>query len=67
LTDLAEAENLACRIKNLTGALLEYKFNAGRRNIVTLPALVMPASNVLLGHYLPVKNGNKIIYDRIIG
>jgi DNA helicase-2/ATP-dependent DNA helicase PcrA len=67
LASLKEAEDLARRLKDLTGGILEYKFNAGKINIATLPALVMPASNVLLGHYLPVKDGNRIIYDKIAG
>ncbi|MBI5144555.1 MAG: PD-(D/E)XK nuclease family protein, partial [Candidatus Omnitrophica bacterium] len=67
LASLKEAEDLARRLKDLTGGILEYKFTAGKRNIVALPALVMPASNVLLGHYLPIKKGNRIIYDKIIG
>ena len=28
-------------------------------------ALVMPAGNVLAGHYLPVVKGNRIVYDRV--
>jgi len=67
LSDLKKVEDIALRLKGLTGGILEYKFNMGKRNIVTLPALVMPASNLLLGHYLPVKTGNSIIYDQITG
>ncbi len=66
LADIKKAEDIALKLKELTGGILEYKFNLGKRNIVTLPALVMPASNVLLGHYLPVKSGNSIIYDKVI-
>jgi DNA helicase-2/ATP-dependent DNA helicase PcrA len=66
LANLKEVEDIAYKVKELTGGILEYKFNLGKRNIVNLPALVMPASNVLLGHYLPVKRGNSIIYEKII-
>ena len=66
LADIKKVEDIAVKLKELTGGILEYKFNLGKRNIVTLPALIMPASNVLLGHYLPVRSGNSVIYDKII-
>jgi DNA helicase-2/ATP-dependent DNA helicase PcrA len=65
--DINKAEDFAFRLKELTGGILEYKFTLGKLNIVNLPALMMPASNVLMGHYLPVKQGGNIVYDRIIG
>jgi len=64
--DIKKVEDTACRLRELTDGILEYKFNVGKLNIEHLPALVMPASNVLLGHYLPVKNKFSIIYDRIV-
>ena len=66
ITDIKKAEDIALRLKEITGGILEYKFNLGKRNVAALPALVMPASNVLLGHYLPVKSGKSIVYDKII-
>jgi DNA helicase-2/ATP-dependent DNA helicase PcrA len=66
LADIKKTEDIALKLKELTGGILEYKFNLGKRNIVTLPALVMPASNVLLGHYLPVTSDNSVIYDKVI-
>ena len=65
-SDFKEAEDLTCRLKEITGGILEYKFTLGKLNIVNLPAVVMPASNVLLGHYLPIKKDNQVIYDKII-
>ncbi len=65
-SDLKNIEDVAYKIKEFTGGILEYKFNLGRLNTQNLPALIMPASNVLLGHYLPIKKGNSIIYDRIV-
>jgi len=64
--DIKKAEDIALRLKELTGGILEYKFNLGKRNVAALPALIMPASNVLLGHYLSVKSGNSVIYDKVI-
>jgi len=65
-TDINKAEDLAFRLKELTGGILEYKFTLGKFNIVNLPALIMPASNVLMGHYLPIKKEASIVYDRIV-
>jgi len=64
--DINKAEDLAFRLKDLTGGILEYKCTLGKFNIVNLPALIMPASNVLLGHYLPIKKEASIVYDRIV-
>ncbi|MDP2941854.1 MAG: UvrD-helicase domain-containing protein, partial [Candidatus Omnitrophota bacterium] len=64
--DLRKVEDAARKLKFLTGGTLEYKFNLGRRRAAALPAMVMPASNVLLGQYLPVRNGNRLIYDKIV-
>ncbi len=40
-------------------------FYLGKLRTQHKPALVMPASNVLVGHYLPIRIGNRIIYDKI--
>jgi len=63
--DLKKAEDFANYLQEITGGILEYKFTAGKLKTKHLPALVMPASNVLVGHYLPIRSGNSIIYDRI--
>ncbi|MFH1657528.1 MAG: UvrD-helicase domain-containing protein [bacterium] len=60
------------KIQSVTGGFLESKFNvavkydhptSSRRNYM---ALMMPAKNLVLGHYLPVRKKNEIIYDQII-
>ena len=66
-SDIKKVEDLAREIKEITGGILEYKSTLGKLNIENLPALVMPASNVLLGHYLPIQKENTIIYDKITG
>lgn len=65
-SDIRKVEDAASSLRELTGGIMEYKFNLGKLNIENLPALVIPASNVLLGHYLPVRKGYSIIYDRIV-
>ncbi|MDI6605697.1 MAG: UvrD-helicase domain-containing protein [Candidatus Omnitrophota bacterium] len=67
LAGLKEAEEIARKIVIITGGILEYKFSLAKRNVVNLPALVMPASNVMPGHYLPVKKGYTVVYERIEG
>ncbi len=70
--DLKKLGNEAKKLQSITGGFLESKFNAAvkydrpastRRNYM---ALIMPAKNLVLGHYLPVRKKNEIIYDRII-
>ncbi|MCU0651682.1 MAG: UvrD-helicase domain-containing protein [Candidatus Omnitrophica bacterium] len=67
LADIKKIEDIAFKLKEITGGILEYKFSLGKFNVVNLPALVIPASNILRGHYLPVRKENSIIYDRIVG
>ncbi len=66
LADIKKIEDIAFKLKEATGGILEYKFTLGKLNVVNLPAMVMPASNILKGHYLPIKKENSIIYDKII-
>jgi len=70
--DLKELEERARVLEKITGGFIEYKFNAaskynkpssGARNYMSL---IMPAKNLVFGHYLPVRKGNEIIYDKII-
>jgi len=64
-TDIRQVGEMASRLQSITGGILESKFSAGTRNIQHRPALIMPASNVLLGHYLPVLEDSRIVYDRV--
>ena len=63
--DLKKAEEFVNYLQETTGGVVEYKFNLGKLKTQHLPALVMPASNVLIGHYLPVRVGSRIVYDKI--
>src|SRR3990170_2642314 len=64
--DIRQIGDMAQKLGSITDCILETKFSVGTMNIQHKPALVMPASNVLLGHYLPVTTGAKVIYDRVI-
>lgn len=70
--DLRKLGLLAKKLQQITGGFIEPKFNvavkydrpvSNQRNFM---ASVMPAKNLVLGHYLPVKKGNEIIYDQIV-
>ena len=58
--------HLAEKLKELTDGFLEPKFSLGFASVQSKPALVMPASNLLLGHRLPVVLGRRIYYDEIV-
>lgn len=65
-SDIRILGEAAQELQELTGGIMEVSAKLGRRNIHTLPSLVMPAKNVLVGQYLPVKTASGIIYDRVI-
>ena len=72
--DLQELGRIAQHLQKLTGGIIETKFNLALKNPLagdknrwrSFPALLIPAKNLVLGHYLPVKTGREIIYDEII-
>lgn len=63
---LEEAGAIAEYLKKITGGILESKFSLGTLNIQHKPALIIPASNVLEGFYLPVLKDSKVVYDRVV-
>ena len=71
-SDISKLEKEAKRLERITGGFIEYKFNAASKystpagNNKNSMALIMPAKNLVLGHYLPVRRGNEIVYDKIV-
>jgi len=65
-TDIKKISEFADKLAELTGGFIEGKFSLARLNKQSLPALIMPASNILQGHYLPVVDGYKVVYDEIV-
>ena len=59
---------MADRLTALTGGILETKFAVGRVNQEHLPALLMPAGNVLCGHYVPIYEPStaQVAYDEVV-
>ena len=64
--DLSRLGKTALYIREITGGIIENSFKAGKTHIHTKKSLVMPAKNVLVGHYIPVLTKKGIIYDRVI-
>ncbi|MDD5433714.1 MAG: UvrD-helicase domain-containing protein, partial [Candidatus Pacebacteria bacterium] len=71
--DIKEIGKVAKKIQLLTGGIIETKFNLALQYPLkdherprSYPAIVIPAKNLVLGHYLPVKQGREIVYDEII-
>ncbi|MFA5013204.1 MAG: UvrD-helicase domain-containing protein [Candidatus Paceibacterota bacterium] len=71
-SDIRELVKIAKRLQEITGGFIESKFYVGvgldaktkiRHND---PAIIIPAKNLVLGHYLPIRRGNTIVYDEII-
>jgi len=57
---------IAEHLKKITGGIIESKFSLGTLNVQHKPALIIPASNVLVGFYLPILEGSKVIYDKVV-
>ena len=64
--DLLSLKKDLKKIERITGGIVQAKAKIAKLNYQTLPALVIPAKNLLLGHYLPVKVENEIVYDEIV-
>lgn len=65
-SDLSEAWRVADKLVEITGGVLDKKFVVGRFNYQHLPARIVPASHVLPGMYLPVLEGKKIVYKKVL-
>lgn len=64
--DLPYLGKIAQKIQNETGGIIEHFIKAGKAKANVNKALVMPASNVLKGMFLPVVTERGIIYDQVI-
>ena len=70
--DLEKIWRVAKDLEKLTNGIIKVKFDiAIKDNKIsshrrTRSAIVMPAKNLLLGHYLPIRRGTEIFYDRIV-
>ncbi|MBI5731808.1 MAG: PD-(D/E)XK nuclease family protein [Candidatus Magasanikbacteria bacterium] len=64
-SDTNKIGQVAETLRWLTGGIIEYKFFAGRFKHQSLPALIIPAKNLVKGLYLPVRRGREIFYDEI--
>ncbi|HEV8641045.1 MAG TPA: UvrD-helicase domain-containing protein [Methylomirabilota bacterium] len=65
-TSLREVGIRAELLCELTGGILEVCFDVGRGPVKSKGALVMPAGNVLPGHYVPVVRDNRVVYERVV-
>jgi DNA helicase-2/ATP-dependent DNA helicase PcrA len=63
---LEEAGQRADMLREISGGIVEFRFVVGRIGQKYKAALVMPAANVMPGHYLPVLRGHRIRYERIV-
>ncbi|MFH1367383.1 MAG: UvrD-helicase domain-containing protein [Patescibacteria group bacterium] len=64
--DIGKVGKIALAWQKISAGILEQKFSVGKIKIQHRKALVMPAGNLLPGHYLPIIKGKEIIYDQII-
>ncbi|MDD5098722.1 MAG: 3'-5' exonuclease, partial [Candidatus Pacebacteria bacterium] len=71
-SDIREIGKKAKEIQELIGGFIEFRFYAGLgydvKNKIrkSNPSIVIPAKNLVRGHYLPIKRDNDVVYDEII-
>ncbi|MBI2644952.1 UvrD-helicase domain-containing protein [Candidatus Uhrbacteria bacterium] len=65
-SDMREIQLKAEEIKKITGGIIECRFAVGRLQYQHLPARIIPAGNLLIGHYIPVRRGGEIEYEKIV-
>ncbi|MBU1164004.1 UvrD-helicase domain-containing protein [Patescibacteria group bacterium] len=65
--DIEMLTKTANQIERITGGITEATFKVGRLKHQHLPAVVLPAKNLLKGHFLPVRRGNNVEYEEIVG
>jgi DNA helicase-2/ATP-dependent DNA helicase PcrA len=63
--DLFYLGRIALRIRQAIGGIIENQIKAAAVNVQHKKALIISASNVLPGMFLPVVKNNKIIYEQI--
>jgi len=64
--DIEKVGSFAKRLSDITGGFIEAKATMGKFNFVHLPALIIPAGNLLEGLYVPVLSNKMVYYDQII-
>lgn len=65
--DLKYLGEIADKLEVLTGGIVEVCIKAAKTNVAHKKALVIPASNVVTGMFLPVLGKNGLEYEQIIG
>lgn len=64
--DLSEAWEVAERLSEITGGIIDKKFTVGRFNYQHLPARIVPASHIFPGMYVPALVDRHIEYKMVI-
>jgi DNA helicase-2/ATP-dependent DNA helicase PcrA len=65
-TNLKLLIDLADKLRKITGGLLQENFKIATLNKQSLPAIVVPAKNLVEGLFIPIQKEKKLIYDEII-
>ncbi|HUS60235.1 MAG TPA: UvrD-helicase domain-containing protein [Nevskiaceae bacterium] len=65
-SELTKAGQFARKLVEITDGILEVKFDVAKRGDYARQSLVMPAGNILVGHFLPILRNYQIVYEKII-
>lgn len=64
--DIRIAGAFAQRLADITGGFIEAQSKIGKIREVHLPAIIIPAGNLLEGHFVPILREKNIVYDQIV-
>ncbi|MCK5538533.1 MAG: hypothetical protein KAI79_17035, partial [Bacteroidales bacterium] len=64
--DITELGRIAHKIQGKIGGIIENKMYIGKTNVQHKKSLIIPASNVFPGMFLPVKNKKGVSYEQVV-
>lgn len=64
--DIRELGEIAKNIQKETGGIIELKMKVGKTIVQHKKSLVVPASNIFPGMFVPVVRGSEVFYEQII-
>ncbi|HEX8932573.1 MAG TPA: 3'-5' exonuclease, partial [Patescibacteria group bacterium] len=65
-SNIIEVTDLAEKLAHITGGFIEMQSVIGTLHKVNMPALIIPAGNLLEGLYVPIIKNKQVYYDEII-
>jgi DNA helicase-2/ATP-dependent DNA helicase PcrA len=65
-SDIAKVHAFAIKLANITGGFIQMQSVIGTLKYVNMPALILPAGNLLEGLSVPIMKDHHVFYDEIV-